>query len=101
MSETGFQLLARLCARPSLRNLWADTLFIGGLDPGECVEVTSDEVGGGKTEFLLNVTAKCIQPEVYGDLDIEGGRDCLREASNIYKRVTWLDIYKERELQAS
>ena len=73
MSETGFQLLARLCARPSLRNLWPDTMFNGGLDPGECVEVSSDEVGGGKTEFLMNVTAKCIQPEVWGDLDIGGG----------------------------
>ena len=73
MSETGFQLLARLCARPSLRNLWPDTMFNGGLDPGECVEVSSDEVGGGKTEFLMNVTAKCIQPEVWGDLDVEGG----------------------------
>ena len=71
-SETGFQVLARLACRPNLRNLWSESLFIGGLDPGECVEVSSHESGGGKTEFLLNLTAKCIQPEVWGKLDIEG-----------------------------
>ena len=71
-SETGFQLLARLSSRPNLRNLWTESLFPGGLDPGECVEVTSDEAGGGKTEFLLNLAATCIQPEVWGNLDIGG-----------------------------
>jgi len=70
--ETGFQLLARLTSRPSLRNLWNESLFPGGLDPGEVVEVSSDAPGGGKTELMLNLTAKSIAPEVWGHLDVEG-----------------------------
>ena len=71
--------MARLSSRPNLRNLWTESLFPGGLDPGECVEVTSDEAGsGGKTEFLINLVAKCVQPEVWGTVDIEGERCTMR-----------------------
>ena len=71
-SETGFQLLARLTVRPNLRKLWTESVFPAGLEPGQCVEVTSDAAGGGKTEFLLNVTAKCIQPDTWGNLPVGG-----------------------------
>ena len=72
------QLFARLGAKQSLGTLGIP-LFTslpspgGGLCPGDMVEVTGGE-GSGKSEFLLNIAARCVLPRQWCDREI-GGRE--------------------------
>ncbi|CAH1785704.1 unnamed protein product [Owenia fusiformis] len=69
-SESGFQVLARLGARPDISRL--DTiLFPDGLSQRQVIELFGGE-GTGKTEMLMYLIVRCILPKTWNGLHIGG-----------------------------
>uniref|UniRef100_A0A672HA65 RecA family profile 1 domain-containing protein n=1 Tax=Salarias fasciatus TaxID=181472 RepID=A0A672HA65_SALFA len=71
MNESGAQLLARLEARRSLKDI-EPRLFPdgGGPESGEVVELFGTE-GTGKTELLYHLLCRCVLPEAAGGLQVD------------------------------
>lgn len=71
MNESGAQLLARLEARRSLKDIEC-RLFPdgGGPDCGDVVELFGTE-GTGKTELLYHLLCRCVLPEAAGGLQVD------------------------------
>lgn len=68
--ESGSELLARLCARPSLTGL-ESLLFADGPSRRETVELCGN-LSSGKTLLLTQLIAKCILPPDCDGLTIQG-----------------------------
>lgn len=69
-SETGLQLFARLNIRPNLDSL-NETLFPGGINLGNVVEISGDS-GSGKTTLITQCLAKCLLPKTWNEFEIGG-----------------------------
>lgn len=69
-AETGIQLLARLSTRPNLNSL-NDTLFPGGINLGNVIEISGDS-GSGKTTLLTQFLVKCLLPKTWNEFEIGG-----------------------------
>ncbi|KOC65884.1 DNA repair protein XRCC2 [Habropoda laboriosa] len=68
--ESGAELLARLSSKPSLFGL-ENTLFPEGPQNSDVIEIGGEQ-STGKTLLLSQMLAKCILPDYYGTIQIEG-----------------------------
>ncbi|XP_012287134.1 DNA repair protein XRCC2 [Orussus abietinus] len=68
--ESGLQLLARLCHRPSLQGL-NSILFSNGPHSSEIIEI-SGNVSSGKTLLLTTLLSKSVLPLKYQEIDVKG-----------------------------
>ncbi|KDR18012.1 DNA repair protein XRCC2-like [Zootermopsis nevadensis] len=69
-AETGVQLLARLSSRPNLNSL-SETLFPGGINLGNIIEISGDS-GSGKTTLITQFLVKCLLPKTWNEFTIGG-----------------------------
>jgi len=69
-AETGVQLLARLSSRPNLTSL-NETLFPGGINLGNVIEISGDS-GSGKTTLITQFLVKCLLPKTWNEFEIGG-----------------------------
>lgn len=69
-AETGVQLLARLSSRPNL-NCLSETLFPGGINLGNIIEISGDS-GSGKTTLITQFLVKCLLPKTWNEFTIGG-----------------------------
>lgn len=68
--ESGSELLARLCQKPSTKNLDPE-MFPTGVEPKSIVELCGEE-GSGKTQYLTHVIANAILPRSLKGIGVGG-----------------------------